>query len=40
MISQLTLRIIIGKKEHCIRKSGDKKIETEAKVNYERAKPQ
>ena len=28
MISQLTLRIVIGKKEHCIRKCG----ETEAKV--------
>ena len=25
MISKLTLRIIIGKKEHCIRKCGDKK---------------
>ena len=25
MISQLTLRIVIGKKEHCIRKCGDKK---------------
>ena len=25
MISQLTLRIVIGKKEHCIRQCGDKK---------------
>ena len=25
MISELTLRIVIGKKEHCIRKCGDKK---------------
>ena len=25
MISQLTLRIVIGKKKHCIRKCGDKK---------------
>ena len=33
MISQLTLRIIIAKKEHCIRKCGDKKLRLKQRLS-------